>query len=126
MGIIATNYSSKPQAIEIDHRSFAQRAYAHLAALDLFGLILFGVGWSLFLIPITLVNNAENTWQSPKVISMIVIGIILLLVFGFYEAKFASLPVLPFRFLKNKTVLFCCIIAFFDFISFVSLRPQLI
>lgn len=49
---------------------------------------------------------------------MIVFGPIILIGFAFYEAKFASLPFIPARFLKNRTVIAAGLIGFFDFISF--------
>lgn len=57
-------------------------------------------------------------WSSYKVITMIVLGPIILIGFTFYEAKVASLPFIPARFLKNRTVIAAGLIGFFDFISF--------
>lgn len=49
---------------------------------------------------------------------MITLGPIILIGFAFYEAKFASLPFIPARFLRNRTVMAAALIGFFDFVSF--------
>ena len=49
---------------------------------------------------------------------MEVIGILLLPVFLFYSWKFSKYPVVPKRFLQNKTVVLAALIGAFDFVSF--------
>jgi hypothetical protein len=51
-------------------------------------------------------------------IAMEVIGILLLPVFLVYSWKFAKYPVVPKRFLQNKTVVLAALIGAFDFVSF--------
>lgn len=122
LGIVATDYHLTSEVtISPDHqeKSSASKVFLNaIADLDLFGLLLFASGWSLMLIPLTLVNNASNTWNSPKITSMITIGCALLVAFVCYEAKIARLPIIPFRFFKNRTVVCACVIGFFDFVSF--------
>jgi hypothetical protein len=119
LGLIATSYNSESVAIDVDSRPIAQRVYTNVSALDLFGLLLFAAGFSLLLIPLTLVNRAQDSFGA-SLISMIVIGCLLLVAFAVYEAKVAKSPIMPFRFFKSPTVVACCLIGFFDFISFVS------
>ena len=49
---------------------------------------------------------------------LLVFGPLILIAFAFYEAKVAQYPIIPARFLKNRTVLAASLIGFFDFISF--------
>lgn len=51
-------------------------------------------------------------------IAMEVIGILLLPVFLVYSWKFSKYPVVPKRFLQNKTVVLAALIGAFDFVSF--------
>lgn len=122
LGIVATDYNPTSEVtisseVHEEHSTRGKFLNA-LVDLDLFGLLLFASGWSLMLIPLTLVNNATNTWNSPKIIAMITIGCALLVAFVWYEAKVARLPIIPFRFFKNRTVVCACVIGFFDFVSF--------
>lgn len=70
------------------------------------------------LLPLTIANKGSLPWSSGKIIAMLTLGPIFLIIFTFYEAKFATFPIIPARFLKNKTVLAAGLIGFFDFISF--------
>jgi hypothetical protein len=47
---------------------------------------------------------------------MLVVGVVVLFTFGWWDAKYASHPVIPSRFLKNRTVVLCGLIGFFDFV----------
>ncbi|KAF8920270.1 hypothetical protein CPB85DRAFT_1429077 [Mucidula mucida] len=89
-----------------------------VAKLDLFGLILIGTSVALILLPLTLAKSASNGWHNPSMIAMLVVGCVLLLFIAPWEAKVAKYPVLPGRFLKNKSIVGASLIGFFDFISF--------
>ncbi|PVF93334.1 MFS general substrate transporter [Serendipita vermifera] len=86
--------------------------------VDLFGLLLLGTGWALLLIALTLSAKAKGGWDNPSIIAMIVVGPIIIILFGVYEAKFAKFPIIPAHILKNKAVMAASLIGFFDFISF--------
>lgn len=49
---------------------------------------------------------------------MLVVGPIILIGFVVYEGWYAPRPVFPIRFFKNKTIMACALIGFFDFVSF--------
>ena len=49
---------------------------------------------------------------------MIIVGVILIPVFLFYEAKIPSKPVFPMRWLGRAPILGACLIGFCDFVSF--------
>lgn len=51
-------------------------------------------------------------------IAMLVVGCVLLLVFGVWDLRYASRPVIAPRFVRNRSVVFASLIGFFDFASF--------
>ncbi|PSS03712.1 hypothetical protein PHLCEN_2v3966 [Hermanssonia centrifuga] len=53
-----------------------------------------------------------------SIIAMLVIGIVLLFVFSVWETWFAKRPVVPLRFLRNRSFIGAAWIGFFDFVSF--------
>ena len=121
LGVQATNYDYKNKedvAVVRDERPIKERVVSHLFDMDIIGLVLFSFGFSLFLLPITLVNSNHLTWHSGKIIAMIVVGGVTLISFVFWEAKFAPTPLFPLRFFKSKTIVACALIGFFDFVSF--------
>ena len=50
---------------------------------------------------------------------MCIAGAVVLPLLIFWEIKYASFPIVPKRFLLNRTVLCAIIINFFDFVSYV-------
>ncbi|KAH7922339.1 hypothetical protein BV22DRAFT_1121535 [Leucogyrophana mollusca] len=83
--------------------------------LDLVGLTLLGAAISLILLPLTL---AQGNWKHPSTIIMLVIGVVLLGVFAFWDLRIAKRPVIAPRFLRNRSVVFASLIGFFDFMSY--------
>ncbi|KAI9713648.1 MAG: hypothetical protein M1812_006620 [Candelaria pacifica] len=94
--------------------------------LDFFGLLLLSAAISLILIPLTLAAKAKGGWKNGSIIAMLVIGVICLLAFPFWETnkKLAPRPIVTLHLLKNRTVLAGCGIAFFYFMAFyLSIQP---
>lgn len=48
---------------------------------------------------------------------MLVTGVILLFVFAAWDFGYASRPVIPPRFIKNKTIVIAASVGFIDFVS---------
>ncbi|KAF8598531.1 drug:h+ antiporter [Ceratobasidium sp. AG-I] len=95
-----------------------QKASSVLAEVDLFGLFILAGGVACVLLPLTLAAKAKGGWSNPSMIAMLTLGPILLIAFGLYEWKFASHPVVPMKFLRNKAIVGAALIGFFDFVSF--------
>jgi hypothetical protein len=53
---------------------------------------------------------------------MIVVGPIIIIMFGVYEAKWAKYPIIPAHILKNKAVMAASLIGFFDFASPLQIK----
>ena len=56
-------------------------------------------------------------------IAMVTVGCVLLIVFGVWDLKFASRPVIAWRFVTNRSVLLASWIGFFDFVR-ISANPS--
>lgn len=83
--------------------------------LDVFGLLLICAGFSLILIPLTIGSDAS--WNDPSILTMLVIGVICLVVFPFWEKNKTLAPraFFPRALFKNRTVLAGLAFAFFYF-----------
>ncbi|KAL4911500.1 hypothetical protein BDW74DRAFT_8931 [Aspergillus multicolor] len=75
----------------------------NLKKIDYFGIIASSIGIIFLLIPIS-GGGSYFVWDSPMVISMLVIGGLSLITFFFIEWKIAVLPMLPMEFFKNKVI----------------------
>ena len=74
------------------------------------GVILFAGGLTVFLLPFTLASSAPNGWKSDYIIAMIVVGFVVLVLFGLYEVYLAPTPFLKGEFLADRTVIGACLI----------------
>ncbi|ESK94305.1 drug:h+ antiporter [Moniliophthora roreri MCA 2997] len=94
------------------------RIWDLIEEMDIFGLMLIGASVALILLPLTLAKNASNGWNNPSMIAMIVVGFVLLPFVCLWEFKYAKFPVLPLRYVRNRSVIVASAIGFFDFVSF--------
>ncbi|KAM0789647.1 hypothetical protein ACM66B_000449 [Microbotryomycetes sp. NB124-2] len=85
--------------------------------LDIIGLLCLTIGCGLFLLPFTIATHTKKSWADPEVWILIVLGMVVLFFFGVYELRLASVPVLPPRLLKNKTIVAGSALGFFHFLS---------
>ncbi|RGP69531.1 siderophore iron transporter 3 [Fusarium sporotrichioides] len=93
---------------------WAKLAYRGLIDIDIVGLILLGFAFSLILLPITLAKSAKGGWNNPSMIAMIVIGFIILILFGLYEYFLAPKPMMTKRILQNRAFIAGVIIHIFN------------
>ncbi|KAJ2014391.1 hypothetical protein GGI06_003564, partial [Coemansia sp. S85] len=102
--------------------SWPRRFYNVLLELDIPGLVLICGGFIAILAPLGIQLNITYGWGSGHVIAPLVIGVVSLVVFVYYEKCVAVFPVVPFRLFKSRTFT-CSILAanFFYFTSNVSL-----
>ncbi|KXG54659.1 Major facilitator superfamily domain, general substrate transporter [Penicillium griseofulvum] len=75
----------------------------NIGRIDWFGLLASSVGIIFLLIPIS-GGGSYFPWDSPMVISMLVIGGCSLVAFLLIEWKVATLPMLPVAFFNNKVI----------------------
>ncbi|KAG1809750.1 major facilitator superfamily domain-containing protein [Suillus plorans] len=86
--------------------------------LDLVGLVLLGAAVSMTLLPLTISQAVSGSWKNGSIIAMLFIGVVLLVVFAVWDLRYASMPVIAPRFVKNRSVVCAAFIGFFDFMSF--------
>ncbi|KAF4609696.1 hypothetical protein D9613_012060 [Agrocybe pediades] len=116
LGIVSDKDSDRESTAGM---SFIQKVQDFLSRLDAFGLLLLGTAVALILLPLTLARTtAKGGWNNPSMIAMIVIGCVLVPVYAIWDTKFAKHPIIPMRFVKNRSILFAALIGGFDFISF--------
>lgn len=97
-----------------------QRLYNLLwTELDLFGAFLLVVGLGLTLIPLSL-TGAKNSgrWQNGSFIAMLVLGVFVLCLFVAWDARVAARPFIPFRMVRERTVVAACVLSALDFFHY--------
>ncbi|GAA5939078.1 hypothetical protein JCM10213_006022 [Rhodosporidiobolus nylandii] len=85
--------------------------------LDMVGLVCLTVGCGAFLLPFTMAGKTGGGWGDPKLHLLILLGFLTLVFFGWYELRLASIPLLPPRLLKNRTIVAGSLMGFFHFCS---------
>ena len=119
--------------------TFLQKAWSFVIEADLVGMLFLGATITLIFLPLVLAGGSyaskyayvrkacsvsltdyiATTWQDPSIPAMMVVGgVVALPAFVYWELKRAKFPIVPFRLLRNRTVLSACIVNFFDFVSF--------
>ncbi|GAA5912263.1 uncharacterized protein JCM6883_003299 [Sporobolomyces salmoneus] len=85
--------------------------------LDVVGLVALTVGCGAFLLPFTLAMKTNHSWASPSIWGLILFGLALLVFFAYYETHISSIPLLPPRLLRNRTIVCGSTLGFFHFCS---------
>jgi MFS family permease len=81
-----------------------------IARLDWTGMVLFLIGSTLFSLPLSWAG-ALYPWASYKTLVPFILGFLVLISFGFYEARPVQ-PVFPYRIFKSRTATFTLIGSF--------------
>lgn len=95
-------------------RHYLALARSAAIEMDLIGLLLLGLSFSLILLWLDLAPDADNSWSNPSMIAMAVMGFVLLGVFIAYEALVASVPITPKRILINRGFLAALMVDVFN------------
>lgn len=85
---------------------------------EVIGMVLVISGFCLLLLPLTIASGAVKQWHSPAIVSMLVAGVVLLGLFCVWEKYYAPVTFVPFRYLKDRTVLGACVLSGTMFCSF--------
>ncbi|CAK7210645.1 hypothetical protein SBRCBS47491_000845 [Sporothrix bragantina] len=91
-------------------RSLTQNIWHYLVEFDILGVFLFAAGLTVFLLPFTIADSAPNGWKTGYIIAMIVVGFVVLVLFGLHEWLLAPTPFLNIGLLVNRTVIGACLI----------------
>ncbi|KAF9024138.1 MFS general substrate transporter [Hymenopellis radicata] len=82
---------------------FRKLALALFWQLDVIGIILIIAVFALILVPFTLAGSAQDKWRSGDIIAMLVVGVLCIPVFVYWEMR-AKHPLVPFLLLQDRGV----------------------
>ncbi|KAF2001390.1 siderophore iron transporter mirB [Amniculicola lignicola CBS 123094] len=121
-GLLIKNYNKAKRLGLVkksdSHRTPLQSVLYYCREFDAIGLLLISAGVALFLLPFNLYTLQAKGWNSPLVISMLVVGILLIISFAVWEKFFAPVTFFPYSLLLDRTVLGACLLSMCLFISF--------
>ncbi|KAK0652765.1 putative transporter [Cercophora newfieldiana] len=84
------------------------------SAVDMGGIALFAVGFTMLLLPMSIAGSLPDGWRTPWVPALIVVGFIVLLGLLAYEKSVATNPLLPASYFKNLTIVLSMLIMAVD------------
>jgi len=114
-------YKAKKQGLvpkRDTQRTAWQSFHYYCRDFDAIGLILLSAGVALFLLPFNLYTLQAKGWRSPFIICLLIFGIILMIIFAFWERFFAPVTFIPYSLLMDRTVFGACILPTTLFVSF--------
>ncbi|KHN96180.1 Major facilitator superfamily domain, general substrate transporter [Metarhizium album ARSEF 1941] len=83
-------------------RYWARLAYQGLIDIDIVGLVILGLAFSLILLPFTLAKKSPGGWGDSSMIAMLVTGFVCLVIFVLFEVFLAPKPIMTRRILQNR------------------------
>lgn len=95
--------------------SWLKSVWKYVIEVDLLGLVILMAGMALFLLPFSLYSYQNKSWNSPMIISMIIVGGLLIVAFILYEKFGAPVKFIEPRLLSDRTVFFGGLMFFFVF-----------
>ncbi|KAF7323193.1 hypothetical protein HMN09_00099800 [Mycena chlorophos] len=95
-----------------------QRILAVAQELDAVGLVLIGASTSLILLPLSLAQHSTQGIRGGWAPILFLLGIGLIPVFAWWDFRRAKSPVIPFRFVVNRSVVGSSLIGALDFMAF--------
>lgn len=108
MVTIAASERLRTGAEELSAKGFGfwvKLFYKGLIDIDILGLILLGIAFSLILLPFTFAKSYAGGWANPSVISMLGVGFALLIGFVLFEMYLSPKPLMTKRIMNNRTFL---------------------
>ncbi|KAF8212062.1 major facilitator superfamily domain-containing protein [Mycena galopus ATCC 62051] len=108
-------------------KPYTERLSDTAEELDAVGLFLIGTSISLTLLPLSLVRHTENWRDSAGVLGIFLLGLVFIPVFALWDFRWAKYPVIPFRFVVNRSVVGASLIGALDFVrGWYGVLPPLI
>ncbi|KAM0549161.1 hypothetical protein ACHAPJ_009470 [Fusarium lateritium] len=101
-------------------RTFLQSLKFYFVEFDIIGIILLCACISCLLLPYSLAPYAPKYWTTPYIIALEVLGVVLIPIFYVWEAKLAPVQFLPFKYLKQGTIIGSCLLNAIMFLSTFS------
>lgn len=92
-----------------------KRVYDYLVEIDIVGLLLLALGWTLFLLPFSMWSFQTEKWRAPIIICFLVFGVLSLIAFIVWERYFAPVTFIPYKLIMDRTVFFGGLMFIFNF-----------
>ncbi|KAH7116131.1 major facilitator superfamily domain-containing protein [Dendryphion nanum] len=89
----------------------------HTIQFDVLGMLLTTAAFSLILLPLSLAGSQKNKWANGSMIAMEVVGFLCFVAFFVWEKWYAPVQYLPFKYLKDPTILGACVCHFAMYIA---------
>ncbi|EGY22015.1 siderophore iron transporter mirB [Verticillium dahliae VdLs.17] len=102
------------------NRTFFQSVKHYLIEFDAVGIILVTAVFALILLPFNIVPYAPNGWKTGYIIAMEVLGVLCTPGFYVWEMYFAPVKFLPWKYLKEPTIIGSSLLYCVMFISIFS------
>ncbi|EHK40291.1 hypothetical protein TRIATDRAFT_302688 [Trichoderma atroviride IMI 206040] len=90
-----------------------------LAAIDWLGNLLI-IGGTLMLLFGLEFGGVQFPWDSAAVICLLIFGVVTIVLFGIYEARFAKYPVMPARLFRDRTSIAAYGVSILHAMTFIS------
>ncbi|KFZ18119.1 hypothetical protein V502_04278 [Pseudogymnoascus sp. VKM F-4520 (FW-2644)] len=100
-----------------DPATYLRVANQGIIDIDLAGIILLGLSWSLILLPLNLAQSANGGWKNASMIAMIVCGFVILILFSLFEVYIAPKPVMTRAILHNKAFVYAVTVDVFNLMA---------
>ncbi|GES66001.1 siderophore iron transporter mirB [Aspergillus terreus] len=91
-------------------RTALQSIRYYFLQCDIIGIILITAAFSLILLPFNIAAYAPKGWASGYIIAMEVLGIVFLPAFYVWERFFSPVQFLPWKYLKEPTIIGSCLL----------------
>ncbi|KAF7590827.1 hypothetical protein BBP40_002350 [Aspergillus hancockii] len=98
-------------------RTWWQSIVHYLIEFDVVGIILITAVFSLILLPFSIASHAPKGWASGYIIAMEVLGVLCMPVFYAWERYFSPVQFLPWKYLKEPTIIGSCLLYCVMFMS---------
>ncbi|KAF7338159.1 hypothetical protein MVEN_02040800 [Mycena venus] len=99
-------------------KAYTQRLLDTTEQLDVVGLLLIGASISLTLLPLSLARHIERWRDAVGMLAIFFLGLIFIPIFVLWDFRWAKYPVIPFRFVVNRSVVGASLIGALDFMAF--------
>lgn len=86
-------------------RAWYQSIQYYFIQFDIAGILILTAALSCLLLPFSLAPYAPKVWATGYIIAMLVLGVVLFPAFYVYEAYVAPVQFLPFKYLKQGTII---------------------
>ncbi|GKT83699.1 major facilitator superfamily transporter [Colletotrichum tofieldiae] len=103
--LLTSLYSFGQRSRKCEPHPESKRAAVNLFhQLDAVGLIILIAAFSFTLAPLTLAGGTVSHWRSPGILTPLALGLVCIPAFIFWERRYAQVPLIPFRLLKDRGV----------------------